>query len=50
MRIVSHDNSHEISCLMLFLKKQQIFICCVLQIIGGALWINTLFILFTNKK
>ena len=35
------DNSHEISCLICyFLKSSKTLNCRLLQIIGGALWIN----------
>ena len=36
------DNSHEISCLICYFQKGgKILNCRLLQIIGGALWINS---------
>ena len=35
------DDSHEISCLLCYFQKScKIFDCRLLQIIGGALWVN----------
>ena len=48
------DDSHDISCLifmpyLLFLKKWQNLNCRMLQIIGGALWVNA-FTHFCRKR
>ena len=49
------DDSHEISCLLcFFLKSSKILNCCLLQIIGGVLWIkralSALIFLETSKQ
>ena len=35
------DNSHEISCLIYFWNSGNIWNCCLLQIVGGALYVKT---------
>ena len=34
------DDSHEISCLVIFRKSSKVLNCRLLQIIGGALWVK----------
>ena len=44
------DDSHEISCLFCyFCKSGKFFNCCLLQIIGDALWVESIFLLNSLK-